>query len=73
MARSEATEIRDRDYFLWDEDLPGFGLRVFPSGRKRYVVQYRAGRRSRRLNLGPSGGAHLRAGAKPGDHNYRSH
>ena len=55
MARSEATEIRDRDYFLWDEDLPGFGLRVFPSGRKRYVVQYRAGRRSRRLNLGPSG------------------
>jgi hypothetical protein len=38
VARSKATEIRDRDYFLWDEDLPGFGLRVFPSGRKRYVV-----------------------------------
>jgi hypothetical protein len=51
----EAAEVRDRDYFIWDEDLPGFGLRVFPSGRKRYVVQYRAGRRSRRLNLGPSG------------------
>src|SRR5262245_66505178 len=51
----DAAEVRDRDYFIWDEDLPSFGLRVFPSGRKRYVVQYRAGRRSRRLNLGPSG------------------
>src|SRR5262245_57785586 len=51
----DAAEVRDRDYFIWDEDLAGFGLRVFPSGRKRYVVQYRAGRRSRRLNLGPSG------------------
>jgi integrase len=27
---------------------------VLPSGRKRYVVQYRAGRRSRRISLGPS-------------------
>src|SRR3954454_6291246 len=51
----EAAEARDRDYFIWDQDLPGFGLRVFPSGRKRYIVQYRAGRRSRRINMGPSG------------------
>ena len=43
-----------REYFIWDEDLPGFGLRVLPSGRKRYIIQYRAGRRSRRISLGPS-------------------
>ena len=50
----DAAEIREREYFIWDEDLPGFGLRILPSGRKRYIIQYRAGRRSRRISLGPS-------------------
>jgi integrase len=50
----EAAEIRPTEYFVWDDDLPGFGLRVLTSGRKGYVVQYRAGRRSRRMSLGPS-------------------
>jgi integrase len=50
----DAAEVRAGDYFIWDGDLPGFGLRVLPSGRKRYIVQYRAGRRSRRISLGPS-------------------
>jgi integrase len=50
----EAAEVRPTDYFLWDDELPGFGLRVLPSGRKQYVVQYRAGRRPRRISLGPS-------------------
>ena len=50
----EAAEIRPAEYFLWDDDLPGFALRVLPSGRKGYVVQYRAGRRSRRISLGRS-------------------
>ena len=48
-----SAEVRNIDYFIWDEDLPGFAVRVLPSGRKRYVVQYRAGRRSRRISLGP--------------------
>jgi hypothetical protein len=50
----EAAEIQAAEYFIWDDDLPGFGLRVLPSGRKGYVVQYRAGRRSRRMSLGPN-------------------
>lgn len=52
----EAAEAKAAsDYFIWDDDLPGFGIRIFPSGRKRYVVQYRAGRRPRRINIAPTG------------------
>jgi len=50
----DAADTRASEYFIWDDDIPGLGLRVLPSGRKGYVVQYRAGRRSRRMSLGPS-------------------
>jgi integrase len=47
-----------KDAFLWDSDLPGFGLKVTPTGRKTYVLQYRLGGRSgttKRLTLGQHG------------------
>ena len=50
----DATEPQVTEFFLWDENIPGFGLRLMPSGRKSFVVQYRAGRRPRRMSLGPS-------------------
>ena len=43
------------DTFYWDADLPGFGVRVRGSGRKYYVVQYRADGRVRRITLGRHG------------------
>ena len=33
----------DRDTVFWDSELQGFGLRIYPSGRKAYIVQTRAG------------------------------
>jgi len=43
------------DYFVWDDDLSGFGVRVWPTGKKVYMAQYRAGRRTRRIKIGPHG------------------
>ena len=48
----DTTEPQATEFFLWDEGIPGFGLRVMPSGRKSFVVQFRAGRRARRMSLG---------------------
>ncbi len=35
----------------WDASIPGFGLMVTANGHRSYVVQYRAGGRSRRMHL----------------------
>ena len=51
---TDATEPQVVEFFIWDESIPDFGVRVMPSGRKSFVVQYRAGRRPRRVSLGPS-------------------
>jgi hypothetical protein len=39
------------DYIAWDDDLPGFGVRL-RDGRKSYVCQYRIGTQQRRESLG---------------------
>ena len=44
----DSLKPQSRDYFVWDDELAGFGVRVLPSGKKAYVVQYRAGGRTRR-------------------------
>ena len=47
--------VGDRDgVFLWDSEVRGFGLRVYPSGRKVFLYQYEhpTENRTRRLALG---------------------
>ena len=39
----------DKDIILFDRSLPGFGLRIHPSGRKVWIVQARIDGRSRRV------------------------
>ena len=47
--------VEGRDAVFWDRDLPGFGVRVYPSGTKVYVVQSRGEGRSRRITVGRHG------------------
>jgi len=48
----ENAELANTDYFIWDEELHGFGLRVYSTGRLSFVVQYRTVGRTRRISIG---------------------
>ncbi|MFO1075134.1 MAG: site-specific integrase [Geminicoccaceae bacterium] len=47
-----AVEPEERDVFIWDSSLKGFGLRVYPSGTRRFILQWKVDSRTRRLVLG---------------------
>lgn len=52
----DTAEIKDKAYFVWCSDLPGFGVRVFPTGKKTFYVDYynQDGQR-KRMSIGPFG------------------
>ena len=42
----------DERYEVWDARLPGFGIRISPSGTKSFILVYRHKSRPRRMTLG---------------------
>ncbi len=50
----EAAVLGDAE-FIWCGDLPGFGVRILPSGKRSYLLQYRADGKSRRATIGLHG------------------
>jgi hypothetical protein len=52
-ARALACAPGKTDQIFFDEDLPGFGLRVRASGAKTWTVKYDIAGKSRRISLGP--------------------
>jgi integrase len=48
----DALSPAESDTVFWDDELPGFGVRVKSTGAKAYIIQYRIGRRSRRMTVG---------------------
>ena len=51
----EALPVGDRETVFWDGELSGFGVRVYPSGSRVYLVQTRAGGKSSRVTIGRHG------------------
>jgi integrase len=52
---ADSAKARAQDYFIWDDELPGLGLRVYASGKRSYVLQYRFAGRCRRFTIGRHG------------------
>ncbi len=51
----DAARPQEQDYFQWCGSTPGFGLRIYPSGKKVFISQVRVGRSTRRIKIGAYG------------------
>jgi integrase len=51
-ARKIALDPGQTDKIVFDDEIPGFGVRVRAGGRRTWIAQYRIGRISRRITIG---------------------
>ena len=53
------------EIIVFDEALPGFGVRVRLGGKRTWIAQYRLGSKQRRVTLGTPNTLELRGGSPP--------
>lgn len=55
----DKAKVQAQDYFLWDSELKGFGIKIATGGRKSYVCKFRVGSGrsapTRRMTIGAHG------------------
>jgi integrase len=51
----ESLKVNEKDYITFDAELPGFGVRIMPSGKRFFLIQYRRHGRTRRVMIGQFG------------------
>jgi site-specific recombinase XerD len=51
----DAAKPAEAEYFIWCGSTPGFGVRIYPSGKKVFISQVRVGRATRRVKIGAYG------------------
>ena len=51
----DALPAKEKEYFVWDDQMKGFGVRVYPNGGKRYVAQTHRQAKITRLQIGRHG------------------
>jgi integrase len=51
----ESLRANEKDYITFDSELPGFGVRIMPSGKRFFLIQYRRHGRTRRVMMGQFG------------------
>jgi hypothetical protein len=52
VVRSLTLPSGKRDYIEFDDDVPGFGIRIREGGSRVWVFQYKLGNKQRRMTLG---------------------
>lgn len=51
----DSLAVYETDSFLWDTEIKGFGMKLTPTGKRVYLLQYRQNGRLRRFTIGTHG------------------